>query len=61
MMLLEAAMANWHNSPDGMSDSYAKQAMSMLTGKKLDRDGLRELSQLLHESAGSWWHFDPEI
>lgn len=61
MMLLEAAMASWYNSPDGMSDSYAKQAMSMLTGKKLDQNGLRELSQLLHESAGSWWHFDPEI
>ena len=61
MMLLEGAMANWYNSPDGMSDDYAKQAMSMLTGKKLDQAGLRELARLLHESAGSWWHFDPEI
>lgn len=50
MTALENAMLYWQSQPGGMSSAEAVRAMQMISGKKLDADGLRELLTLLNNA-----------
>lgn len=47
MTVLENAMLHWQSQPGGMSSANAVKAMQMISGKKLDEDGLIDLFDLL--------------
>lgn len=50
MTSLENAMRYWQSQRDGMSSPEAVRAMQMISGKKLDAEGQRELLTLLNNA-----------